>query len=472
MNCPHMRRKDSLVGTVVAWTLLVACGRSSLESGSGTASDPTGGQASLPDSIATTSGGSFARSARTTSAVTAGSGGIFPSGEGGTKPTGEGGTMPTGEGGAMPTGEGGTKPTGEGGTMPMGGVSSTGGSLPNAAGAPTTAPNLCNVTVNPPESMQSAIDACPSPGTVCIGPGLYRENIRLRDGVNLYGSGANAHICGLASGDEANQLGVELRALSVRQIKAQGSVKLELLDLDVAQPTTDCPTDLSNSIDIARTLGSGIKFSATRVKIAPWGFVINLGNSDVPVNDVISIVQSRCTNPQQCWDFLNVTRGSSSSGMLPAGSRLNMELSNNLVPNVVLEGIVIAGHENLLPEDAAASRIVIRHNTIISPGDWNYGIDLRGNFAIPTVIANNAIAYLMHPIEYSSQLLLPAIESANCVSRDAASKDWFQSYKTGDFTPSIGSPLVGGGDPEYGLPIDIDGRPRVGHYDVGAYQRP
>jgi len=89
MNCPHMRRKDSLVGSAVAWTILVACGRSSLESGSGTASDTTGGQASLPVSIATTSGGSFVRSARTSEAVTAGSGGTLPLGEGGAKPWGE-----------------------------------------------------------------------------------------------------------------------------------------------------------------------------------------------------------------------------------------------------------------------------------------------------------------------------------------------------------------------------------------------
>jgi hypothetical protein len=247
-------------------------------------------------------------------------------------------------------------------------------------------------------------------------------------------------------------------------------VRLELADLDT-QPasTADCPVVSDHNIEISRTGGAGISLSATRLKVGPWGFVIKLGGSDQPVQDRILITQSRCSNSYQCWNFIDLSFASSGSGTLPSGSRVNVELTNDLVPNVVLEGLVFSGSAALSPEDAAQSRILLRHNTIISRGDSNYGIVVGATLNVPVTLANNVVAYISYPLGYNPPTNLTLF--ANWLSSDPSSKAWFENFDAGNFTPSANSPLVGAGDAAYGAPIDIDGHPRDGRYDIGAYQR-
>src|SRR3954453_10802214 len=48
----------------------------------------------------------------------------------------------------------------------------------------------CTVQVVAGESIQAAIDAAPPGATVCVGPGIYRENLLIaKDGITLKGAG-------------------------------------------------------------------------------------------------------------------------------------------------------------------------------------------------------------------------------------------------------------------------------------------
>lgn len=58
----------------------------------------------------------------------------------------------------------------------------------------------------------------------------------------------------------------------------------------------------------------------------------------------------------------------------------------------------------------------------------------------------------------------------NLFSDDESSKAWFSDFASGNFAPSAASPLIGAGSADYGVPTDIDGKPRVGGFDSGAYQ--
>jgi hypothetical protein len=63
-------------------------------------------------------------------------------------------------------------------------------------GVGRAAPNpTCTVQVVAPHSIQAAIDAAATGATVCVGPGIYRENLLIaKDGITLKGAGAGATI--------------------------------------------------------------------------------------------------------------------------------------------------------------------------------------------------------------------------------------------------------------------------------------
>jgi len=87
---------------------------------------------------------------------------------------------------------------------------------------------------------------------------------------------------------------------------------------------------------------------------------------------------------------------------------------------------------------------------------------------LPVVLANNVVAYVATPVHGDDAPLLTLV--GNVFSDDASSKDWFSDFAAGNFVPSAASPLIGAGSAEYGVPTDIDGKPRVGGFDSGAYQ--
>jgi hypothetical protein len=427
---------------------LVACGRTELDRR----------QDALASYASSSAGTSASLGAEATGGLRA-TGGVATGGS-----TASGGAISTG-GGTYTTG--GTVGEFTGGAAAPSGGAPSGGSSTGVGGSAA-----CTITVSVPMTIQSAIDACPSPGTVCVNPGLYPENLTLRDGVDVRGSGLETKVCGTVSADAATTFGVSLSQLSISsKLSAKTSVRLMLADIDTApQSSSDCPTALDHNIELARSSGTGINLSATRVKVGPWGFFVTLGGSDVPVQDRILIEQSRCVDPYQCWSFIELTLGSNTSGTFPAGSRLSVELTNNLVPNVVLDGLVFQGVSTLNAEDLAQSLILLRHNTIVSDGDPNYGIDFWSRTQVPTVLANNVVAYIGNPLHNAEQPYI--MLSSNVVSSTPDSKAWFEDFDGGDFTPSANSPLLGAADTNYAVPVDIDGRPRTGRYDIGAYQRP
>lgn len=451
-----------ITGQVLPYILLVSCGRTGLSGDAPpTLTAATGG---TPTMGAITTAQSYEVS--TVPVVIGGgffaTGGSFPVHAGG----GAGSNLEKGGQGAL----GSTYAFGGGSGAAVSSGGNTGGAVSSGESI-STGDAPCDVIVSPPIAIQSAIDASPSPGLVCVRPGLYKEDLKLRDGVSLRGTGTDAMICGSVNADAADSLGAKLSQLSIlHSITAVGSVRLELLDLDVQQPPpVGCPYYIDDSVNIKRANGRGIRLSATRVHLTAWGFVLSLDGSDVATDDQILITQSSCTDPNQCWGFLNLTVGTPSSGIFQPGSRVSVELSNNLVPNVVLDGIIVASNVPLRPEDAAQSRILIRHNSLISRGDSNNGVTFYGVPSMPVVFANNVISYISHPIHNDNQI--PLRQSGNLLSSDKTSASWFENFDAGNFIPSANSPLIGAADSEYAVPVDIDGRPRQGHYDIGAYQR-
>jgi hypothetical protein len=153
-----------------------------------------------------------------------------------------------------------------------------------------------------------------------------------------------------------------------------------------------------------------------------------------------------------------------------AGSALDVDIANNLVRNTVLEAMVFSLHGDIGPNVGQFS-FLVRHNTIASRGDTNFGIAFRSVPGFPVTVANNAISYIGHPIDAPSNAnsaMLKLID--NLSAKDAASKSWFVDFDAGNFAPSKTSPLIALGSAEFGVPVDIDGKPRTQRWDAGAFQ--
>lgn len=345
-------------------------------------------------------------------------------------------------------------------------IAGSGGSSIATGGSP------CDVTVHAPNSIQAAIDRAPSPGTVCVTAGIYQENLELRDGVNVRGSGTDAMLCGGIQANTVVALGAEVSQLAILDhVAANGSVRLSLRDLDFTLPVpAGCAAEFpASAVTILRQGAGGLRFIADNLRVSSAGFNLSLEPAGTPLDDVIQITRSRCTNSNQCYDFFDFQIGTQPGEPLAPGSKLHVDVSNNLVQNIVLDGMLLNFSAVLQPEDADQVSVTIRHNTLISKGDSNYAIAAWVIPGVPFVLANNVISYIAHPLwgMDSPQTL----QVANFVSSDVSSKSWFENFDSNDFLPSAGSPLLGAGNASYGTDTDIDGHPRSDHYDVGAYQR-
>ena len=183
----------------------------------------------------------------------------------------------------------------------------------------------------------------------------------------------------------------------------------------------------------------------------------------------VTITRSRCTDPFQCYAFLHFAVDSQPGEVLAPGSRLNLDVSNNHVQNVVLEGMIFQLSPQFSPGDEAASKLLIRHNTLVSKGDPNSAIAFRSAPRLPVVLANNVVSYVQTPVLNGSAETISWV--TNSFSSDPSSKTWFSNFDGADFRPALGSPLIAAGTAAYGVDVDIDGKPRRGHFDNGAYQR-
>jgi hypothetical protein len=404
------------------------------------------------------------------------SGGAFPS-QGGAPNSGGGGVAV----GAATSATGGAT---IGGSAATGGSATTAGSagagsggLDGAAGDAGSAgvggdSGECAVNVSATSetgALQAAIDAAPVPSTVCLHGGGYRGDLTLRAGVSLRGLGFGSVICGTVNGDAATSRMTTLSDLQIEgRFEADGNVRLWLRDLEINTSHTAICGSSALGVRIAQTQGGSLDLTIDGVTLGSPGIEIALTPGGERIDDSIVIRNSRCNSTSQCYDFLHFSFDTQPAAQASSGSRLMLDVFNNVIRNVVLEGVVFEVKGGLNAQDTAQSKLWFRHNTLTSAGDSNSAIAFWNPPSLPVVLANNAIAYIATPVLHGDP---PAItQIGNLVSTDESSTSWFTDFATGNFSPSVNSPLIGNGSSAYGLQTDIDGKPRVGGLDTGAYQ--
>jgi len=347
------------------------------------------------------------------------------------------------------------------------------GALDAGSGGEGSDPGTCAVTLQGDGvtgALQAAIDAAHVPSTICLKGGGYRGDLALRAGVSIRGDGWGSIICGTVSGDAATSRMTTLENLQLEgAFSATGSVKLSLRDLEINTGHTAICAPASAPTRITQNDAGTLELLIDGVTIGSPGFELTLKPGGGLIDDTIFLRNSRCDSTSQCYDFLRFTFDTAPAAQAADGSRLLLDVVNNVVRNIVLEGVVFEIRGGLSAADAAASKLWLRHNTLASAGDLNGAISFYEAPTLPVVLANNAIAYLSNPVRGADSAAVTQV--GNVISSDASSTDWFSDFALGDFSPSDGSPLIGAGSDTYGVPTDITGKARTGGFDSGAYQR-
>ena len=336
-----------------------------------------------------------------------------------------------------------------------------------SADSPPDAGSRCDVVV--PDQLArvgDAVAAAPVPGVVCVRPGSYPGAVELRDGVDVEGLGDGVRICGGIHGQALGPRGVTLRRFELPYpLLVDGFERLTLEDLRVGMPfASDGCSGFDARIHVTSDLGRSMRFAASGLRVGSPGVELVRTIPDQPVQDDVLITRSRCVDPRQCYELASLTFNQ--GGQISPDSSFTVEVSNNLIPRTALEGIVVSGATMPPTSVVLASRMLIVNNTLSSPGDSNYGIVFWGDFPGRVVVANNAVAYLAHPIW---RLPTHVTLGPNALSNDPSSMNWFQDFATNDLRPAPASPLLGAADPQYVPAVDVDGQPRARPYNMGAY---
>jgi len=316
--------------------------------------------------------------------------------------------------------------------------------------------------------LAQAVENSPVPGVVCVDPGTYL-GLNLRDGVDIFGTAPGVVLCGEVRGSfgppafSATVENVDLPygltvdnfvRLTLRRVRVGasfGAVGCRGTEPQI-QVSSRLSSDMTLTVEDVRVQAPGIRIDRT------WS-----GSS--AVHDRINVTRSRCVDPHQCWDFVHFTLNGDGNA-IPAANALDVDISNNLIPNTVLEGIAFNSSLTLPDAVLANSKLWIRNNTIGSAGDSNYGIVFWSSTFSSVVIANNAVSYLTHPVQAGSAA---AVLASNALGSAADSKAWFVNFDGADFHPAPGSALLGAADAGYAPSVDIDGNERVAPFDIGAY---
>ncbi len=319
------------------------------------------------------------------------------------------------------------------------------------------------------DALQSAIDAAEVPSTICIEAGGYRGDLQLRAGVSVRGMGVSSVICGTVHADAATQRRTTVSNLQIAGgLEATGNVRLSLVELEINTWRTAVCSPGSNPVRITQNAGGKLDLVIDRVMVNSPGFEINVTPGAGVIDDSIVLKNSRCDSSSQCYEFLRFTFDTAPAAQAAAGSRLVLDVFNNVVRNVALAGVVFDVRSALVAEDLDRSRLWFRHNTLASAGDANSAVSFSSAPKIPFVLANNVIAYVATPVHKLDASNVIAV--GNVFSDEASSTSWFSDFELGDFSPSSGSPLIGAGVDTYGVATDIAGTSRDGRFDSGAYQ--
>jgi hypothetical protein len=406
------------------------------------------------------------------------SGGSLTSGQGGANMA-RGGS-PSETGGASGSGgrvsqagapHGGTAAAGQ---RAAGGEATAGAASAGEAGSGGEGPaaGACAVTLRSDGNigaLQSAVDAAEVPSTICLEAGGFRGGLKLRAGVSLRGAGWASVICGPVIGDGATTRMTTLSDLQLAgALTATGNVQLSLRNLEINTGRTAICAPASGPVTLTQNSGGEMNLVIDGVTVESPGFEIRVTPGAARIDDSIVLTNSRCNSTSQCYDFLRFTFDTAPATQSAAGSRMLLDVSNNVVRNIVLEGVVFEILGGLSAEDTANSRLWFRHNTLASAGDLNSAIAFWSPPALPIVLANNVVAYIRTPV---FNLDAPNVfHTGNVFSDNEGSTSWFEDFALGDFSPKPDSPMIAGGDEDYGIPTDIEGKARSGGFDSGAYQ--
>jgi hypothetical protein len=330
----------------------------------------------------------------------------------------------------------------------------------------------CSLHVRGDEtSIQSAIDRAPVPGVVCIDAGLYQQTVTLRDGVSLRGSGESTAICG-ELGVPQLALGATIERLSLGGVLRVTSPSSALTVRDFSRPELlpGCGSASGPSIAVDLSGGGALELEVERAVLEPSGVALeSAGTPAAPVHLALELHDSRCAG-SQCYDFLSFSVG------FPSGSSVHVALQNNVMARVALEAI--AGSLDLDPDDRVSSELTLTHNTIFALDEANAAIYWWNGASLPIRARGNAIASFQETVRFGAEEAAPSDYDlgGNVAGFGASAPNdprwydtWFVDADGNDFRPAPGSPLIGAADPDDDS-VDIDGVPRTGRSDSGAYQ--
>lgn len=356
----------------------------------------------------------------------------------------------------------------------------------------------CSVRV-PTDSptIQQAVAASPSPGVVCVDPGTYLKDVILRDGVDLRATGPGVTLHGSLEASALTRLGATITGIRIvgrtvcepgtpteplayALVVGKGPIRLTLRDValesefgepydNICTPKPGGATWLwasGQALEITHSGGGRLQLDVEGATVGRHvGFRISHDAAGAVIDDRIRISRSRCVG-SQCWDFVDLDLWDSTGCTLPPGSRVDVDIFDNVVPKTVHYANIIWSSVSLTPADSAASRIWFHHNTVTSGWPAYFGLLGNGSASLPIIAANNVFVNVKWSL-YGSSVSVANMEGESATGAAA----WFQKYTAGDYRPAPGSPLIAAGNGAYGVPIDHDGQPRPCSYDIGAYQR-
>ncbi|MBL8631787.1 MAG: hypothetical protein JNM40_01090 [Myxococcales bacterium] len=263
-------------------------------------------------------------------------------------------------------------------------------------------------------TISQAIGAAPNFGTVCILPGTYKESITLRPHVSLQGVGPTSKIVG---------------NVSVRLLSDADPTPTALRDLSIfytpLAALTNCPADMpgctSGGIDntgrtialvVERVLLSGDTVSGTTqcAQIEAFGGTVNVtfrdsicrgerglrlrhDPSSSGVHKTSYLIERNRFEPSQepsSWTYNGLDLlFPTSTGTLPAGSKVRADVRNNEFVRTRYEGIYVTAGLLLQSADQADAKAVIANNTFVSDDGKNAIWDNSRTGTFPQVVSVN-----------------------------------------------------------------------------------
>jgi hypothetical protein len=324
---------------------------------------------------------------------------------------------------------------------------------PDGSRSATPDASTCTATVRQSAELASALSTLEAPALICVEPARYDGPFVLQDGIDLAGIGPGAIVVGLDA-ERATERGVTLSNVGIttlwagRHAQPVAPIRLRIRESTLNQVHT-------------HTAGPGrLEIAIDRSVVEDQVISIEHDFQGSKADVQISLQSSRC---DVCYPMIHVMLENSALLALPTGSRIDVDVSNNLVVGADLHSLFGEMTAILEPLDLAASRFWFRHNTIVGESP-NHGIFAGGS---QIVVANNVVVVDGgYALEGNGVTFQNAIGSV----RDGA-EDWFENDAAGNYTPSATSPLVGAAGLEYATSVDYLDIQRDGSPDVGAFER-